>query len=229
MKNQRVVVAGGTSGIGLAVARKAHISGAHVIIASRTADRQHNDLLKEVGPNIETIAFDITSDADIETLLKQVDSFQHLVIAVRPELENAPFKKLDMNKARQGFDTKFWGSWNLIQKAQKQLSEKGSITLTTGIAGEKIFPGASTMCVINSALETLCRSLAVELAPIRVNAVSPGFVAPKTKETTEYSTHFPTGRLADAAEVAETFLYLMNHAYITGTTVIVDGGARLIG
>lgn len=229
MKNQNILIAGGTSGIGLAAAQKVHASGAHVIIASRTAADQHDELIGKVDSNLETCSFDITSDSDIETLLQRVGPFHHLVIAVRPELQNDSFEKLDMIKAREGFETKFWGSWNLIQKAHKQISKKGSITLTTGIAGEKIFQGASTMCVINSALETLCRSLAVELAPIRINAVSPGFVAPKSQKTAEYASRFPAGRLANADEVADSFLYLMNHPYVTGTTVTVDGGARLIG
>ena len=100
--------------------------------------------------------------------------------------------------------------------------------MTTGIAGEKIFKNFSTMAVINSATETLCRSLAIELSPIRVNVVSPGFVAPKSPEVENYAQQFPSGRIASPDEVAEAYIYLMASSYTTGISMVIDGGAKLI-
>lgn len=84
------------------------------------------------------------------------------------------------------------------------------------------------MAITNTAVETLCRSLAVELAPLRVNVVSPGFVEPKPREVQEYALNFPSKRLASVNDVAMAYLYLMLNPYLTGTITVVDGGARLV-
>lgn len=84
------------------------------------------------------------------------------------------------------------------------------------------------MAIINSASEALCRSLAVELAPLRINAVSPGFIAPKPENIEKFAMQFPAGIVVQAEDVAEAYLYLLCSSYVTGTTVIVDGGARLV-
>ena len=81
------------------------------------------------------------------------------------------------------------------------------------------------MAIINSAAEAFCRSLAVELSPIRVNAVSPGFVAPKSPEVENHAQKFPAGRTASLDEVAEAYIYLMESTYITGASLVIDGGA----
>ena len=84
------------------------------------------------------------------------------------------------------------------------------------------------MALINSATETLCRVLAVELAPLRINVVSPGFLEPKPQEIIEYATRFPAGKIGSLDDVAMAYIYLMTNPYTTGTVTVVDGGARLI-
>jgi len=228
LKNKKILVVGGRSGLGLSVAKQAYERGAKVVIASRNASENHNELAVAVGTGIETYSFDATSELETETALKEIGKFDHLVITVRPDITPASFEKTDIKKAKEAFETKFWGQYQLIQKAQGEINQNGSIVMTTGIAGEKIFKNFSTMAVINSATETLCRSLAIELAPIRINVVSPGFVAPKSQEVEKYAQQFPAGRIASPEEVAETYIYLMASPYITGTSVVIDGGARLI-
>ncbi len=228
LKNKKILVVGGTSGLGLSVAKQASERGAKVVIASRNASENHNELAVAVGNDIETYSFDATSELETEKALKEIGDFDHLVITVRPDITPAPFEKTDIQKAKEAFETKFWGQYQLIQKAQSQINQNGSIIMTTGIAGEKIFKNFSTMAVINSATETFCRSLAIELAPTRVNIVSPGFVAPKSQEVEKFAQQFPLGRIASPEEIAETYIYLMASQYITGTSVVIDGGARLI-
>jgi len=228
LKNKKILVVGGSSGLGLSVAKRASERGAKVVIASRNASENHNELAVAVGNDIETYSFDATSELETETALKEIGDFDHLVITVRPDITPAPFEKTDIKEAKEAFEIKFWGQYQLIQKAQSQINQNGSIIMTTGIAGEKIFKNFSTMAVINSATETLCRSLAIELAPTRVNIVSPGFVAPKPKEVEKHAQQFPLGRIASPEEIAETYIYLMASPYITGTSVVIDGGARLI-
>ena len=222
------MIVGGSSGIGLAVAKQACKFGGKIIIASRNAANKRDDLAALVEHEVETYSFDVTSGVETETALHQIGDIDHLVIATRPAVNSAPFVKTDLQNAKAAFETKFWGQYQLIQKAQKSISQKGSIVMTTGIAGEKIFPNYSTMAIINSATEALCRTLAVELAPIRVNVVSPGFVAPKPPEVVQRAGQFPAGRIASSQEVADAYIYLMESPYITGMSLVVDGGARLI-
>lgn len=228
LDGKTVLVAGGSSGIGLAVAGLAYKNGAHVIIASRNAVKSNDRLTGLVGKTIETHSFDIISDISVCKLFQKVDSIDHLVIAVRPDIKSSLFLELDINEAKQAFDTKLWGTYRLIRAAQPRMKQHGCIILTSGIAGEKVYKGASTMAIINGAVETLCRSLALELAPLRVNAVSPGFVEPKSREVQKYAGQFPSKRLATTNDIAMAYLYLMTNPYVTGAITVVDGGARLV-
>lgn len=227
MENKSVLIIGGSSGIGLVVAKLARQNGAHVIIASRNAPERMSALPEPLN-TIEAHSFDINDIKSHEKLLGNVSAVDHLVIAVRPEMQSAAFLDTDIENAKSAFDTKFWGPYQFIQKAHGQINEGGSITLTSGIAGEKIYPGFSAMALINSVTETLCRTLAMELAPLRVNCVSPGFVEPKPESVQEYAQQFPIKRLATLDEVALAYLYLMTNLYVTGEIMVVDGGARLI-
>lgn len=228
LQNKRILIVGGSSGIGLAVTKQAYKAGGKVIIASRNAKAKHDKLAATVGQGIETYSFDVTSEIETETALNKIGDIDHLVITTRPEITPAPFAETNFNQVKSAFETKFWGQYQLIQKTHGRIRPNGSIVMTTGIAGEKIFKNFSTMVIINSATEAFCRALAVELAPIRVNIVSPGFVAPKSPEVAKYAQQFPSGRIASSEEIADAFIYLMGSPYTTGTSVVIDGGARLI-
>ncbi|MBU4262660.1 MAG: SDR family oxidoreductase [Proteobacteria bacterium] len=165
LEKKKILIIGGSSGIGLAVAKQARRHGGQVVIASRQAVAQKAMLVDVLQGECEAHSF---------------------------------------------------------------IDRSGSIVLTSGIAGERIYKGASTMAIINSATETLCRALAVELAPLRVNTVSPGFVAPKSREIQDYAGQFPLPRLASTDDAAMAYISLMTNPYVTGTVLVVDGGARLI-
>lgn len=227
LEHKRVLVIGGSSGIGLAVAKIARSEGAAVIVASRHAPERAT-ALPDTFRDMEIHSFDITADDAHQGLFDTVGTIDHLVVAVRPEVRSAPFPTIDITEAKRAFETKFWGQYRLLQVAHRHIRETGSMILTSGIAGEKIYPGASTMGLINSATESLCRALAVELSPLRINCVSPGFVEPKPESVREYAHRFPAKRLALPDEVASAYLWLMTNPYITGTVTILDGGARLI-
>lgn len=228
LEQQRVLVVGGSSGIGLAVAKLAKRQGAHVIVASRNASQGTAESSDLPADEFRTYSFDIIAPKEHKQLFGTVGNIDHLVITVRPKLLSLPFSEVGIDEAKSAFETKFWGPYQLIQVAQSHIRNTGSITLTSGIAGEKLYKGASTMALINSATETLCRTLAVELAPLRVNAVSPGFVEPKQESVQEQARHFPAKRWASLDDVAPAYLWLMADGYVTGTVSVVDGGARLL-
>ncbi len=228
LKDKKIMIVGGSAGIGLSVAKRVYELGATVVIASRTATEKHRFLEDSVGKNIETRSFDITSDHQTRSLIDAAGHIDHLVITVRGKGRPALFNDTNIDDAKEEFENKFWGSYRLIQMAQPIINPNGSVIMTSGIAGEKIFKSSSTMGVINGAIEILARSLAVELAPIRVNVVSPGFVEPKPTETNQYALTFPQARLATTDEIVQAYLCLMFNTYMTGTIIVVDGGARLI-
>lgn len=228
MVNKKLLIIGGSSGIGLAVAKRACQYGAHVIIVSRNANKCGALFSGLPGKPVEVYDLDITSPKEHSRLFEVTGQVDHMVITVRPEIRSAPFKSIDIEDAKTAFETKFWGPYQLIHAGQNYVRKTGSITLTSGIAGEKIYRGASVMALINSATETLCRILAAELAPLRVNAVSPGFVEPKPSAIQTLTDQFPVKRLATLDEVASAYLWLMENQYVTGTVMKVDGGATLL-
>ncbi len=228
LHNKKILIVGGSSGIGLAISKQVYKTGGQLIIASRNAVEKNNDLASVIGNGIETYSFDITSENETVKALEKIGEIDHLVITARPEIFPAPFVETDIKQAKEAFETKFWGQYQLIQKVQGYIRQNGSIVMTSGIAGEKIFKNFSTMAIINSATEAFCRLLAVELAPIRVNVVSPGFVAPKSPAVEKYAQQFPSGKIASPEEVADAYIYLMKNPYTTGISVVIDGGAMLI-
>lgn len=228
LKNTTVVVVGGSSGIGLEVAKQAWREGARIVIASRSAGAESVALSKAVGGAVETYSLDITKPEEYEGLLKKAGVIDHLVFTVRAVAKSAHFRDISVADAKFAFESKFWGPYALIQAALGQLSPAASIVLTSGIAGEKIYKESSTYELLSGAIETFCRALAFELAPIRVNTVSPGYVEPKSDEMKQYAESFPLGRIASLPEVAMAYLSLMTNPYVTGTISVIDGGARLI-
>jgi len=228
LQGRRVVVIGGSGTLGRAVARRAHQGGAQVVIVSRTAEANTASLRETVGENVTTRSLDVTDTASLTAGLADIGAIDHLVFAVRLSAPSAPLLEADLGAARAAFESKLWGPWQCIRAAHTCLAERSSITLTSGIAGERIYPGAGVMALLNGATEALCRTLAVELAPRRVNAVSPGFVAPKGEDIQSFARELPVPRLIEADEVAESFFYAMVHPTLTGTILHVDGGARLV-
>lgn len=229
MKNKKIIVVGGSSGIGLAVAHKALDTGAEVIIAARTVSKLAT-AASRLGSGVQTEVLDASDENAVVRFFEYIGSFDHLVIAIKPTLPEGGALLEDAGIARLAFDVKFWGQYYLVKHAARHIRKSGSITLTSGVASRRAYQGYAMMGVINAATEALCRALAAELAPIRINAVCPGFVnAEPVNSEREQLVKFlapdmPMSRLAKADEIADAYLYLMKNAYSTGSTVVVDGG-----
>ena len=237
MKNleaQKVVVLGGTSGIGLAIAKAAKESRASVIVASSRAARVEA-AKKELG--VDGRAVDLTDQQATAALFEAVGPFDHLVYTAGESLVLGPLATLGVATARKAFDLRFFGALIAVKLAAPRLRKGGSIVLTHGIAGVRPHAGWSVGASICGAMESLTRALAVELAPLRVNAVSPGFVrtplwsnmseAAREALYRDAGAKLPVGRVGEAEDIAEAYLYLMKNEFSTGQTVIVDGGGVL--
>lgn len=223
MKEKRVLIVGGNSGVGLALAKKAGEEGADVIIASRSA-LEYKDKLQSMNglKNCKCFSVDVTVESEIKNLFRLVGMIDHLVLTIKSPLIVGPFLELNPEDVRFAFETKFWGQYNFVKLAYKYIQKNGSITLSSGTLGNRPYHGYSTMSVISGSVESLCKALAIELSPIRVNAVCPGF-----KTLKEMADKIPLG-LGSDLQISNPYLFLMNDNYITGSTIVSDGGAMLV-
>lgn len=238
LQNKRIVIVGGTSGMGRATALASVGAGAEVVIASRSAERLQQ-VQTEIGQHISTASLDTRLEGAVKQFFTQQPPFDHLVISAGEMTEGiGPFLDLDLASARAQFESRFWGPYIVARYGTPKIRDGGSITFFTGIYGEKVAAGASVPSAVHGALERLCRVLAVELAPLRVNVISPGTIAtplhegmPEEQRAAMYENIaqvIPGRRVGQSEDIAQSILFLMQNSYITGMTLSVDGGARLL-
>ena len=235
-QGKRIVVLGGSSGIGLAVAQAAAREGAAMVIASSRRERV-DEALKTLPAGAEGRALDLTDEPAVRALFGRLGAIDHLVFTAGESLQLDRLANTEIEAARRFFSLRYWGAY-LSAKYGSSIRKGGSIVFTSGIAGQRPRPGWSVAASICAAMEGLTRALAVELAPIRVNIVSPGVVktplwggmAQADREALYRQTaeRLPVGHVGEPAEIAETYLYLMRQSYATGQVLVVDGGALLI-
>ncbi|RKP44777.1 SDR family oxidoreductase [Cohnella endophytica] len=235
LKGKRVVVVGGTSGIGLSTAKAFLAEAADVVIASRSAAKL-SEAKQTLGGNVEAYELDFRSEEKASEFFDKVGDFDHLVITAG-EGAMGDFRELPVEQAQTAFDSKFWGQYITVKAAIPYLNKEGSISLTSGVYGKRPPKGASTLAAINSALEGLVRGLTVDLAPIRVNVVSPGIVdtpvyagMPEEHRKSMFNSiaqQLPVGRIAQPEDIAESYVYLAKNRFTTGTVVLIEGGALL--
>ena len=230
LKNQIIVVVGGASGIGYAVAQKAARAGAEVVIASRSLEKLHA-AAEQLGERVRAEQVDALDEQSIVDFFHRVGPFDHLAATIKPQLPSGRFLENEVGAAITAFDAKFWGQYRLAKHGVRYIRQNGSIAFTSGIASRRGYLGYSAVTAMNAATEALAKALAIELAPIRVNTVCPGFVdtEPPTSGRAQHvrvlSPTLPLQRLGFASEIADAYLYLFGSSYSTGTVVVVDGGA----
>jgi NAD(P)-dependent dehydrogenase (short-subunit alcohol dehydrogenase family) len=238
LTNQRIVIIGGSSGIGLATARAAAAAGAAVTIASSDKGRLDTALAGLPG-NCDGAVIDTRSEADVAALFARAGELDHVVYTAADALGLRALKDLSIDAARQLFEVRFWGAVAAVKHAAPRLRPGGSIVLTSGTIGVRPVPGAALAASGASAIEGLTRGLAVELAPIRVNAVRPGAIRtpmwdgiPEPQREALFTTLAEgnlTKTIGQADQIAATHLYLMANRFVTGTVLTVDGGSVLTG
>lgn len=232
LAGKHVVVIGGTSGIGLAIAEHSLAAGARVTAASRNPGRAAGT----VPAGIAAEQVDITSATSVGSLLERVGAFDHLAVSAGATALGT-VRELDSGAARAFMDTKFWGAYEGVRAAADRIAQDGSIVLIGGIASRKHGPGRPVMAAINAALEAFGKANAVDLAPVRVNVIAPGLVETpafadvpadvRQRLMAQYVASVPVARVGLPEDIASTAVFLMTNGYVTGSVVDVDGGVQL--
>ncbi|HET9626669.1 MAG TPA: SDR family oxidoreductase [Kofleriaceae bacterium] len=236
LKGKRIVILGGSAGIGLAVATLAAHEGARVIIGSSNGQRIAQALARVPGG--EGHAVDLRDPAAVRALFARLGAIDHLVFTAGEELVLGKLADLDLGKARSFFELRYWGALAAVQAATPHLAKDGSIVLTSGTAGLRPHAGFVIGSSICGAMDAVTRTLAVELAPIRVNVVTPGYVDTdlwsnipadaRAQMFRDAAARLPVGHVAGPAEIAEHYLSFMRATYVTGQSLVVDGGGVLV-
>ena len=245
LTDKRIVILGGSAGIGLAVAKRAAGEGADVIIASHNAERVKRAVAEieaggagRVSGRVSGHAIDLRSQPAVRRLFETIGNLDHVVYTAGEELLISPLSDLDLAAARGFFELRYWGALAAIQAAKPHLARDGSIVLTSGAAGRRPHPGFVIGASICSAMEAVTRTLAVELAPIRVNIVTPGYVDTelwsnvpsdaRAQMFREAAAKLPVGRIGTGDDIAEHYMSFMRGRYVTGQALVVDGGGVLV-
>lgn len=229
LRGKKVVVVGGSSGIGLSTAELAKAEGAEVVIASRNAERL-NEVAAKLG--VKGISADVTNDDSVAGLFRTCGPVDHVVVTAA-QLKTGPFKTVAMEDVRGTLESKVWGAWRVARAAD--IRPSGSLTLVSGFLSIRPRPNSAIVSVVNGALESLTRALALELAPVRVNCVSPGIIdtpiraampeAARLDMLAKTAAALPAGRVGLGEDIARQILAFMTIGFATGSIVYVDGGA----
>jgi NAD(P)-dependent dehydrogenase (short-subunit alcohol dehydrogenase family) len=239
LKDKHVVVVGGSSGIGLAVAEAALAEGAKVTIAS-SQQAKVDAALQTLGGAANGAAFSANDEAAAAAFFEGLGGFDHLAYTAGDwgGWASKTITEVDLETASAIFKVRFWGAVTVVKHAARVIAPDGSITLTDGTVAHRPRKGAPINTAAAGAVEHLVRGLAVDLAPVRVNAVCPAMILTEVWNTlmpgvtperlAKMTERQPLPRPGDPAEVAQAYIYCMRGGYTTGQVLKVDGGTLLV-
>ncbi|HEX2382399.1 MAG TPA: SDR family oxidoreductase [Acidimicrobiales bacterium] len=235
LAGQRVVVIGGTSGIGLETARRARAEGADVTITARDPDRLH-----DVGIELEatTAAFDALDFERLDRFFDELPTpIDHLMLT-GPGPYYAPLAEFDFDEARREVDAHLWLPLHIARNAASKMRPGGTLLFIGGTGGRRPTAGFALISALTAAIPAMARTLAVELAPVRVNVIAAGFVDTPLSASLlgdqldqrreQLRRTLPTGRVVGPADIAAVAIHLMTNTAITGATYDIDGGQQLV-
>jgi NAD(P)-dependent dehydrogenase (short-subunit alcohol dehydrogenase family) len=236
LNEHRIVVLGGTSGIGFAVAKAASEAGARVVVGSSSQTRV-TAAVAALGAGAEGRAVDLSDEAATRAFFEAVGGFDHLVYTAGEPLQLLGLDA-DLAEVRRFFELRYWGALAAAKYGRERIRDGGSLVFTSGSAGARpLSAGWAAASSICGAMEGLTRALAVELKPLRVNCVAPGVVktdlwagmgaAERAAFYAAEAARLPVGHAGEVEEIAEGYLYLMRQTYVTGQVLYVDGGGLL--
>lgn len=239
LTDKRVLVIGGGSGIGFAVAEAAAAAGAQVTVASSNADKVAA-AASRIGNRTLGARLDVTREDEVASFFK-AQTFDHIAFTAGDwgGPRRAPLVETDLEQAASVFKVRFWGAVAVAKHAAKTMPAGGSLTLTDGMIAHRPQKGSAMSTAMTGAVEHLTRALAIEFAPVRVNAVCPGLIRTgiweripqdrREKELSDMTSRQLIARVGEPHEVAEAYLYLMRGGYTTGQVLYVEGGRALTG
>lgn len=232
----KIVIIGGTSGMGLAAAQKFDQSGDDVIVAGRNPQKL-KATLELLGDTHTGYTVDATSENQLKDFYAKIGGFDHLILSLSGAKGAGLFSTLNLDDLRTGFEAKFWAQVRAAQYALPYLASSGSITFVTAVSAQMANPGTSGLAAINGAIESMIPVLAAELAPLRVNGISPGVVdtpwwdwlpqEQRQASFAQYSRASLLGRIGQPEDIAQAIHALATNGFITGQILVVDGGLKL--
>jgi NAD(P)-dependent dehydrogenase (short-subunit alcohol dehydrogenase family) len=240
LAGRKIVIVGGSSGIGLGVATAALELDADVVIVGRSLEKlRAAERVLGANRRVRAHAVDVTDESAVAQMFEEVGEFDHLVSTAGTAPPADPIGRTDLDFVRRFVDNKLVGAVILAKHAVRTLKTAGSMTFTSGINKDRPpVPGGSVVSAIAGSFSYFARALALELAPTRVNVVSPGWVdtpmwdllvgESKSGFFADMAARLPAGRIATPADAASAYLYLMQNDFVTGETLRSDGGQSLI-
>jgi NAD(P)-dependent dehydrogenase (short-subunit alcohol dehydrogenase family) len=234
LQGAQVVVIGGSSGIGLATAKLARQAGANITIAGRSQDKLMQ-AQRQLG-EVRMVPADITNEADVGQIFEGLSRVDHVVVAAGTIL-NGRIVDNDLATLRRIIDERIWGVTYVVRHAAPKMSQ-GSITFTSGGLSSRPRLGTAMLTTALAGVEAMTPALALELAPVRVNTVTPGLIDTPLLNNTygaerdtiiqNRAAVLPGKRVGTAVEVAQAMLMLMTNEYMTGEVLHIDGGGRFV-
>ncbi|WP_341677327.1 SDR family oxidoreductase [Niveibacterium sp. SC-1] len=235
LAGQKLVVIGGSSGIGFAVAQGATARGAELVIASSQLARAEAAATRLAGA--KSFAVDVQDEASLHRLFDIIGPFDHLVITAGPSVPSARLADTEVSAVAAAFDNKVFGALRAIKAALPHLRRDGSITLTSGLLSRRAGAGSLIKTAMNAAIEASAKQLAKELAPVRVNVVSPGLTDTEAYAGMDESARramfdkvgagLPVGRVGKPEDVAAGYLLAISNGFVTGSVIDIEGGGLL--
>jgi NAD(P)-dependent dehydrogenase (short-subunit alcohol dehydrogenase family) len=236
LQGKRVIILGGTSGLGFATAEAAAQEGATVVVASSSRAKVDSAIAR-LPDGAEGHVLDLSTEEGVRAYFDRIGEFDHLVFTAGEALQLGKLEETSLEQAKQFFNIRFWGAFMAAKYGSREIRSGGSIILTNGIVGLRPVKGWIVAASITGAVEALTRALAIELAPIRVNLVCAGFVktelwdgmpeGERNQMFDQVAQKLPAGRVGEAADLAQAYLYLMRERFSTGAVIVVDGGGVL--
>jgi NAD(P)-dependent dehydrogenase (short-subunit alcohol dehydrogenase family) len=234
LSNRNVVIIGGSSGIGFATAQLALALGANITITGRSEDKLRW-AAKELD-GVKTVIVDVNNQTDIAQLFEDLEYVDHLVV-LGGSLASGTICDTPLEELLRPIVERVWGAIYAVRHAVPKMTQ-GSITLTSGLFSCRPVAGMAVVAAAVGGIEAMTRALSLELAPIRINAVAPGYIdTPLLKAALDdqyervvaaQSATLPVKRIGTAEETAKAIMFLMANGFMTGEVLHIDGGGRLI-
>ncbi|MDJ1505744.1 SDR family oxidoreductase [Xanthocytophaga agilis] len=237
LANKKVIILGGSSGLGLATAQAAAVDGAEVIIVSSNQERIDKEL-ETLPKSSKGLAVSLDKEENIKTFFAGAGNFDHLVYTAGENISMSMMDDTEIEKGKDFFTIRFWGAFAAIKYSRHHINEGGSINLMSGNFGQRPAAGYSLGATICGAMDAFTKAMAVELAPIRVNNIAAGIIDTNLwgnmndADRKGFFKHLESTlllkRVGKPEDIGQAFVYLMKQTYTTGQSLVIDGGAVLV-